>query len=65
LVDTARIRALEEQLARESAERMREPVEIKTLLQVAADEIRKIFNLNDVYIRLALPDSEGSTDNGS
>jgi GAF domain-containing protein len=66
LVQVMRNRANEEQLVREATERMREPIDMQSTLEVAADEIRRIMDFDDVVIELTLaaPDvpDEGITD---
>ncbi len=58
LVQATKKRALEERLVREATERMREPVEINDVLNVAAEEMRLILDLDDLVIRLTLPESD-------
>ena len=64
LVQETRNRVLEEQYVRVAAERMREPVDMQEVLDVAADEMRRILNLEDVAIRLTRPGLEHSSIRG-
>ena len=60
LVQAARNRAQEAQFVREATERMRVPVEMQDVLEVAANEMRRILDLDDVVIQLTLPESDSS-----
>ena len=60
LVRATESHALEEQLTREALEHMREPVELEDVLDVAAYEMRRILDLDDVVIHLTLPESDKS-----
>jgi GAF domain-containing protein len=60
LVQASRKRIQEEQYVREAAERMHTPVDMKDVIDVAADEIRRILDLDDVVVRLTLPESDNS-----
>jgi GAF domain-containing protein len=63
-LDSARLyletqqRAAREQLTGEVTTRIRETLDIETILRTASDEIRKALNLPEVVIRLGEPSSE-------
>lgn len=58
LVQATESRALQEQLVRAATKRMREPVALNDVLDVAAEEMRRILDLDDVVIHLTLPESD-------
>jgi GAF domain-containing protein len=60
LYQDAQRRAAREQLVGEVATRMRESLEMETLLRTAASEMRRALNLDDLVIRLAAPEINGS-----
>ncbi|MDF1514074.1 MAG: GAF domain-containing protein [Anaerolineae bacterium] len=54
LVEAVENRALLERRAREVTERMREPIELQQVIDVAAEEMRQVLDLEDVVIHLTL-----------
>jgi len=58
LYQDTQLRAAREQLTGEVTSRIRETLDIETILQTASDEIRKALNLPEVVIRLGEPTLE-------
>jgi len=58
LYQDTQLRAAREQLTGEVTSRIRETLDIETMLKTASDEIRKALNLPEVVIRLGEPTSE-------
>ncbi len=58
LYQDTQLRAAREQLTGEVTARIRETLDIETMLKIASDEIRKALNLPEVVIRLGEPISD-------
>jgi GAF domain-containing protein len=62
LYEDTQSRAARERLIGEVATRMRESLEMETLLRTAASEMRQALNLDDLVIRLATPGTNGDSE---
>lgn len=56
LYEETRLRAARERTVAETTGRMREPVELTGVLQVAAAEMRRVLDLEELVVRLATPE---------
>ena len=61
LYEATQRRAAREQLVGEVTGRMREPVDLEDVLQVAVQEMRQALNLNTLSIRLRSPENDGAS----
>jgi hypothetical protein len=65
-LDSARLyqetqrRAVQERLVGEATARMRETLDIETVLRTTASEMRRALDLDNLVIRLATPETDGA-----
>ncbi|MBN1179035.1 MAG: GAF domain-containing protein [Anaerolineae bacterium] len=64
LLDETRQRATREQLVGDVSTRMRQSLDLETVLVTAASEMRRALGLEDLVVRLASPESDDDSDNG-
>jgi hypothetical protein len=65
LYSDSQLRAERERMTGEITARMRETLEIETILQTAAREMRRALELSEVEVRMGAPKVEGGNGNAT